>query len=141
MRKNKKNGFTLIELIATVVLIAVLATVILVNMTGIKSNEDNSKAARFQKNIEEAACAYIDMNENTALRQRCKNNSSAAECKIKLSTLSSNSVALIDPDDIDPVTNDKVGNEGNCIYVQVKWNNNGGYKQKVCEMARGASCN
>lgn len=135
MLKNKKNGFTLIELIATITLLAVLAMVILANMVGIKTNEDNRNAERFQKSVEEAACAYIDMMENVDLRQSCKNDSSNSECKITLGLLSSSNVALIDSEEVDPYTNMLVKDEPN-IYVQVSWINKDGYKEKKCTMYR-----
>ena len=138
MIKNKKNGFTLVELIATITLLAILSLMILLNMVGLKTTEENRKAERFQKNVEEAACAYIDLMDNTTMRNNCKNNSNG--CTVYLSTLIDNSVALIDSESIDPYTNKLVTDEKDCVYVRIKWLNNNGFKQKQCELQRGEGC-
>ena len=141
MIKNKKNGFTLIELIATIALLAILATVILLNMVGVKTTEENRNADRFKKNVEEAACAFIDMMDNNNRRNTCKRNTNG--CDIYLSELISSSIlneSLISEDVVDPYTNKKAGSEKNCIFVNVKWEQNGSNKQKKCEMKRGSGC-
>lgn len=132
----KNNGFTLIELIATMALIAVLATVILVNMTGIKSNEETRQSDRFKKDIEEAACTYIDMSMNSSNRDACKNDSNSAQCKVFLKTLISDDVALIDGESYDPITNSTAEDLQDDIYVQISWVSNNGYLEKKCEMKR-----
>ena len=157
----KKNGFTLIEMIASVVLIALLGTVILVNMTGIKSDEDQKSASKFQLSVEEAACTYIDMSANAAYREECKKNTSG--CKIKLSVLigqgalfasgensndpdlrNSKTIALIDPEYKDPDTNVKAEDEKNSVCAIVKWNiktdNDIQTLKKECTFKRGSDC-
>ena len=114
LNKNNK-GFTLVELIAIITLLAVLSVTILVNMVGIKGNEDNKNVDRFQKKVEEAACSYIDMIDNTQMRNNCKNSG----CSVNLSVLYQDNIALIDSEEIDPYTNIKVASEGDCIYVQI----------------------
>ena len=132
----KKNGFTLIELVATMALIAILATVILVNMTGIKSNEESKQSDRFKKNIEEAACAYIDMSTNALNRDACKNNPNASQCIVYLKTLIDDEIALVDGESYDPITNSTAEDLKDTIYVQISWVNNNGYLEKKCEMKR-----
>ena len=132
----KKNGFTLVELIATMVLIALLATVVLINTTGIKSNQDEASSSRFVSTVEQAACTFIDLSINADLRQRCKNDSSLDECKISLATLIRDDVALIDEDLKDPATNKLVSEEKDDIYVQVTFKQDGSYKVKSCEFKR-----
>ena len=132
----KKNGFTLIELIATMVLLAVLATILLVNMAGIKSNEEDAQIKRFKADVEEAACTYIDMSINSDLRESCKNNSNQSKCQITLRKLIGDDVALVEKDELDVETNKTAEEEQDSIYVQIKWINNGGYKEKKCEMIR-----
>lgn len=135
LNKNNK-GFTLVELIAIITLLAVLSVTILVNMVGIKGNEDNKNVDRFQKKVEEAACSYIDMIDNTQMRNNCKDSG----CSVNLSVLYQDNIALIDSEEIDPYTNMKVTSEGDCIYVQINWVQKGTYKEKVCEMKRGSTC-
>ena len=146
----KKNGFTLVEMIAAVVLIAVLGTVILVNMTGIKSNEDQKSANKFVTSVEEAACTYIDMSVNSAYRDQCK--TAANGCNIYLRVLlggdpeyasfnaeekEKRKIALIDPEKKDPDTNMLAQDEKDSVYVKVYWKADGSaYKKKVCEFHR-----
>ena len=140
MIKNKKNGFTLIELISTIGLLAILAVVILANVVGMKSNEEARYSQRFDKSLEEAACSYVDMLEYAAYR----NNWINSGVTLYLSNLES--VGLIAPDTLDPKTNKTIGdyinNNGlkNCISVKVTWESNGSYKVKKCKVNRGASC-
>ena len=133
----KKNGFTLIEMIATIVLLAAMATVILVSMTGVKNNEDESSIKDFKEKVEEAACTYIDLAIQTNFRNKCKEGIySESQCRISLSTLIRDDIALLDPETVDPSNNKKLRDEKDNIYVQIKWVNNDGYKEKKCEMVR-----
>lgn len=132
----RKNGFTLIEMIATIVLLTLMSTVILVSMTGVKSNEEVASADDFKNKVEEAACSYIDMAVQTTLRNKCKNNYNESTCRVYVSTLISDAVALLDPETVDPTNNKKLVEEQNNVYVQIKWIDNGGYKEKKCEMVR-----
>ena len=141
MAKNKKNGFTLVELIATIALIAILSVVILVNMVGIKTTEDNKNTERFENSIADAACSYIELLNKYSFRDSCKK--AANGCTIYLSTLLQSDVALIDGNEVDPKTNKKAIDVKNCIFVEVKWvkvSSGSTYKKKVCETKRGTAC-
>ena len=48
---NNKKGFTLIELIATIVLITISSTIIVINLQGSSSKEENSLAEKNDKQI------------------------------------------------------------------------------------------
>ena len=128
----KKNGFTLIEMIAVILLITLLATTIIVNMTGIKSNQDESSATRFKMIIESAACTYVDMNENITNGKR--DNCKVSGCNIALNELITQ--GLVEDDLKDKYTNKTALEEKDDIYVYVHWENDGGYKVKKCEMKR-----
>lgn len=136
----KSKGFTLVELIATMTLVAILATVILINMTGVKSNEDQNQADRFKKDVEEAACAYINMLDNVNIRNDCKDNGYNThntniityDCKIKVRDLASDEINLIDEDEIDPSTNKKASEIDK--YVRINWVTNGEYKEQKCTL-------
>ena len=136
MIKNKKNGFTLIELIATIALLAILSVVILLNMVGLKTTEDNKNIERFKKNVEESACAFIDMIDNNSRRATCKVNG----CTVYLSELMRSDINLIDSEEVDPYTNMKASSEKDCIYVRITWEQKGSYKEKKCVMNRGSRC-
>lgn len=93
--KNKK-GFTLVELIATILLITLSSTVIVLNLQGSTSKEDNSLSAKNDNQIVEAACNLIDSLNAFDIagitRDECKN--SVDGCNITLQTLIAN--GLID---------------------------------------------
>lgn len=150
----KKNGFTLVEMIAAVVLIALLGTVILVNMTGLKNNEEQNSTNKFKLSIEEAACTYIDMSVNSDYRAYCKSNSSG--CNISLKVLlggepqdfpgrtytqaekEARKFALIDPNYKDPETNKTAKEEEEQIHVLVHWvDAENATLKKECEFVRG----
>ena len=129
----KKNGYTLIELIVTIGLIATAATVILLNVVGMKSNQDEDNSKRFKKAIEDAACSYIDMSDKIDQRNKCKNNNDD-NCKIPLSTLLDDKYALVDIDLKDPETNCTAEKEKDRIYVKVEFV--GSPKEKKCTFVR-----
>ena len=129
----KKNGYTLIELIVTIGLIATAATVILLNVVGMKSNQDEDNSKRFKKAIEAAACSYIDMSDKIDQRNKCKNNNDD-NCKIPLSTLLDDKYALVDIDLKDPETNCTAEKEKDRIYVKVEFV--GSPKEKKCTFVR-----
>ena len=55
MKLVKKNGFTLAELIVTIALIAIAATIIGVSLSGVMSNQKDAKNSAFDKRIENLA--------------------------------------------------------------------------------------
>ena len=55
----KKNGYTLVELIITMALLALASTVIIVNMQGVESKQNKSLKERRIAEIEQAACSAI----------------------------------------------------------------------------------
>ena len=144
MIKNKKNGFTLVELIATIALIAIVATIILFNLVGIKGNEDNRYAERFKKDVEEAACSYINRKENTKMREAClagnRNNEikdecnkitfNGNQCEISVKDLADPCIGLIDSDRTNPSTNKVV--TAITDKVKITWEVKNSYKVQKC---------
>ena len=130
----KKNGFTLIELIATLVLMSLLATVILLNMVGMKDKQDDDSATSFKRNVEEAACSYVDRQDQMIYRDNRKENG----YQLSLSTLIDE--GLIDEDYLDKSTNMYAKEERDTVYVLVHWEitkvNNVEFKEKKCDMQR-----
>lgn len=118
------KGFTMIELLIVISLIALMAILMAVNMTGILSEQKGMSYNTIRGQIESAACAYIDKQENVNLRKEYKDNSSGG--LVILSTLIKD--GLIDGEMKDPRTNKTLEEEGNDIRVRIKWVN----KEKQC---------
>ena len=143
----KKNGYTLVELIVTIGLIATAATVILVNMVGMRSDQDIDNSKKFEKAIESAACTYIDMSDPNIVdkRNKCKTNYSDADCMIKLEVLLNDTIALVDPDLKDPKTNCTAEKEKNKVYIKIKFekstSNGRTVYEKKCEFIGDARTN
>lgn len=59
----KKKGFTLIEMLVTVFLLAIIGTVISVNLIGINKQQETKEEKRLKNALTVAADAYIHKNE------------------------------------------------------------------------------
>lgn len=129
----KKNGFTLVELIATIVLMSMLATVILINMVGVKDDQDQRSAKKFDKSVEEAACTYIDMKERISLRESCKNDSTQSSCYISIDTLIKS--GLIEEDLEDKKTGKLAGDDDE-RNIKIWVHFDGNPKEKKCTIQR-----
>lgn len=123
-----RKGFTLIELLVTIGLIAIITTIVVVNMTGLQQNQNEELYTAYKSRITTATCTYIDKLDNELLRDWCKNTSGG--CKIYISTLVSE--GLVDGEEVDPKTNIKLKDETTSAYVVVDWNQEDGYKEKSC---------
>ena len=111
---NMKNkGFTLIELIITITLVAVISLSIGVSVSGMLSRQKEKQAEELKKTIEEAACVYSEVEDTSAT-------------SVTLKTLIE--AGLLDKDLTNPITkipleeNDKVeinwyNNEKTCTYI------------------------
>ncbi len=56
----KKNGFTFVELIVIIGLLALLAIIIGTNMVGLQGKQQDKTYEAFKKKLESAACLYIE---------------------------------------------------------------------------------
>ena len=61
---NKKNGFTLIELICTILLLSIIVSLVIITTVNIMQNSKERENAASMKLIEVAAKDYITQNEN-----------------------------------------------------------------------------
>lgn len=139
----KNKGFTLVELIAVIVLIVLASTLIVVNMTGVQSDNIEVEIKKYKERVTAAGCQYIDMGKELVLssgnnctasnsitsRDACKSSG----CYVCLETLINE--GLIDSDLVNPSTNKKAIDEKTAIRVHVYWKSVGSKKQKVCEFA------
>ena len=121
------SGFTLIEILITLGIIAILSTVIVINMVNLNEKNKAIQYEKFKEKITTAGCSYIDSEKEKILRESCKQDK---YCNIPLSILVLD--GLIDEDLIDPSNNKKVKDEQNNIVINISWDNNDGYLEKEC---------
>ena len=105
-----KKGFTMVELLVVIALIAIMAVLLTINMTGVLSEQRGTSFKTLKGQMESAACAYID------LRNQYKHNPMGGT--VTLNTLITS--GLIDGEVIDPRNNKTLEEEGN-ITVTIKW--------------------
>lgn len=113
MKNNK--GFTLIELIATIGIMLLIGLVIINNMSGILSKQQDQEYESFKKKLEDGACIYVELDQE--LRDKCKTNG----CTIAVQDLIEN--GYIEDNLKDPSTGKLIiSNPGN-YEVNVRWDN------------------
>ena len=105
----KKNGFTLIEILVVIVLLAAVSVAVGVNMSGMNERQKAKQIKEYNETLEKAACVYAETN----------NILTNSEVTVK---------KLIDSGFINknlknPETNDTVTSDGNKI-ISITWNNN-----------------
>ena len=125
------NGFTLIELLITMGIIALLSTVIVINMVNQYEKNKASQYEKFKETITSTGCSYIDSEDEKKERETCKENK---QCDISISTLIS--AGLIDENLIDPSNNKIVKTEQKNIIININWENNDGYLEKECTFSQ-----
>lgn len=108
-----KLGFTLIEVLATISIMALIATMVVINMPKMFENSYAKNENNNNSLIEEAACLYIELNKNKDLKESCLNNG----CDISIDDLIKEGL----------ITEDIVGNS-NFIHIE-KYNN-----EKKCKV-------
>lgn len=111
----KKNGFTLIELIAAITIMIIISVIVTVNLSKISKNNETKRYNEFKQQVADAACIYIDLGRNRTLKESCYSN-----CTVSVSTLVSE--GLISSDLINPKTEEAVDQS---LTVSVSWNNEG----------------
>ena len=104
--KPKKNGFTLIEMIATLVLMIALGILITSNIVGVLGNQNEKAYKDFKDKIESSACAYAASHNIN-------------DGKISISDLVE--AGLVDEKEKNPAT-DEVVNQS--VQIEIKMVNN-----------------
>lgn len=101
---KQRNGFTLIELIATIALMVLMGIIIANNLNSLFSNREEEDVADFKELLENAACTYIDLSDPQikAKKETCKTSG----CTVNTSVLISNS--LLDEELKNPYTGEKL---------------------------------
>ena len=118
-----KKGFTLTEMMAAVIIIGVIAATVAISFNNIMAKNKENKYKEFKREIEQAACIYIDLREYKPIKDTCY---SSGTCNVKVKALVES--GLIDEDMINPNTDQKVNQN---LNVQVKW---GSDKVKKCTL-------
>lgn len=118
-----KKGFTLTEMMAAVIIIGVIAATVAISFNNIMAKNKENKYKEFKREIEQAACIYIDLREYKPVKDACY---SSGTCNVKVKALVES--GLIDEDMINPNTDQKVNQN---LNVQVKW---GSDKVKKCTL-------
>lgn len=102
---DKKKGFTLTELLVTVVLLGVVATIIIFNVTNLSKNTKKGDYEKFVTKIKSAASLYADM--NSEVFQDLYQNKAFIYITINDLIVS----GKLDEDTINPYTNKNVGRD------------------------------
>lgn len=114
----KNKGFTLIELIVVVAIMALLGTIITVSLSGVLSDTNQKQCDEFVREVEDAACVYTGLSGKLVVCNR-------TNCDpIKLNILVSE--GLIESES-DACTGGDIDLEET---VTVTWNDDG---EKICE--------
>ena len=121
----KKNGFTLIELIITIGLLALIGTVIAVNVMGMFSEQEDLDYEAFVREIEDSACMYVETAFSSDERTNCRRNT----CIVTVDMLLAK--GYISDDLVDPSTGELVIVNQDKYRVKVSWPGN----VKTCEIA------
>lgn len=108
---NKNNGFTLVELLASIVIIAILSTVVVVSFDKMMDKKDDKLKKEFKDQAEKAACTFIESTEYSFIKTSCYPN-----CHVEFESLIK--AGFIADDKINPYTDEVVDPTE---YVEVVW--------------------
>ncbi len=117
-----KKGFTLIELIATIGIMVLIGVIIISNMSGLFSKQNDADYEAFKKKLEDSACIYVETKFSSTQRSNCKSHG----CTISVDNLITN--GYIEDNLKDPSTGELVTKNKNKYKVNVRWVNN----EKTC---------
>lgn len=113
--KNKK-GFTLIELIVTIGIMILVGIVIVTNMSGILSKQNDEEYESFKKNLQDSACIYVETKWANNKRTTCKSQNN---CSVTINELINS--GLIEDNLKDPSTGEVINKNRT---ISVRWVNN-----------------
>lgn len=118
----KKNGFTLIEILVVIVLLAAVSVTVGVSMQGSQDRQTEKEIKNYEETIEKAACVYA---EKYDIEQ---NSEVTIETLISEGLLKKN---LKNPKTEIELEDETVDKDGNKKAVSIKWVNN----EKICEFS------
>ena len=98
-----KKGFTLIEIIVVVALIALIGIVVGTNMVGLNTRQKEKDYEKLALSFEEAATTYVGLDTNSIKTQLMVGNGTSKDIKLSDMVKSGH----LNEDDINPITNEK----------------------------------
>lgn len=123
------KGFTLVELIASILILMIISTIIVVNFSSVFSKSDDRKKSEIKRQLEDAACIYVDLSSNKAFRDNssdCTHTSTQTTCYVSVTRLIEEGLI---PDSIkDPADPDIVLSDTSNVYVKYLKNESTGVK-------------
>lgn len=69
-----KKGFTLVELLSCITIMALIATLASVNIVKIFDNKENIADTNIESIVTASACVYVELDKNALLKEECLNN-------------------------------------------------------------------
>lgn len=126
-----KKAFTLIEMIAAVIIISILAIIVVVTVNNVMTKSEDKKYKEFKRELEQAACTYIDLNVNKAFKDTCY---SSGVCTITSGMLIKDGV--ISEKLVDPRTDTAVSKS---LNITVVWTTDSATnaRKKTCSLQNG----
>ena len=119
------KGFTLIELIAAISIMIIISIVVTVNLNKTVKNKDDKRYQDFIRQVNDAACVYIDLYEKKSVKDSCYPN-----CTVSVGTLISEGLI---PDNLKNPKTDEVIDSS--LNVSVTWSTvNGQLGVKTCNL-------
>ena len=114
-----KKGFTLVELMAAIIIMAILTIVVTVNLSKTQEKSENKRIAQFKQQVEDAACTYIDLTINRSVRDNPSICPSVSRCIVTYDLLVSD--GLLSADLTNPASGNKAIDDN--ISVKITWTN------------------
>lgn len=103
---NKKNGFTLVEIIVVIGLISVIGCVFMLNMSSLLNQNNENAKEEFDEVITDAAFAYLNDHQEYYINKTTQELTNNAEFVITISDLIHND--YLNPNSYNPYTGGKV---------------------------------
>ena len=123
-----KKAFTLIEMIAAVLIISLLSVIVVAGFKNVLNKNKENKYAEFKRELEQAACTYIDLSVNKAFKDTCYGSN---VCNVTVDRLIKD--GLVSEKLINPNTDETVNKN---MVIRVSWtvDSSTGAKEKKCTL-------
>lgn len=112
-----KKGFTLVEILIVIAILAAISVTVGINMMNIKGQEKDKEYNTYIKNIENAGCLYVEI------------NNISTNTFVNIDTLIN--AGLLRKDVINPKNNKKIQEDSEIKGVNISWDKN----EKKCTIS------